>query len=334
VSGGKPLVATEAGYHSDLATTGGHHPTSERASGVYMPRLALEGFRGGIERTYVYQLADPWSEAQRVERGISIMENSFGLLRSDLSPKPSFLALRNLLRSVDSGSAPVTAPGGLRLGLEGAPADLRRLLLRSADGSFALVLWREVSVWDPLARRDLFPAPVRFEVALGQPVALAQRFDPVDSDRERGRWTNPVRIPLDLAGGPVVLRLTPPGVPVRERQRSDGPRLARTKRRQRLRRRLVVRVSCAAPCARVSARGKLVVERKRRRVFRLRTAAKAVRKGGATLRLKLPPRARRTAAKALRRGRRVRAKVTVTGWTAAGGRLGTARKTIVLRRRR
>lgn len=208
LSGSKPLVATEIGYHSDLGTTGGHLPASERAIGAYMPRLALEGFRGGVDRTYIFQLADPWSDANR-PAGLPLEEVRFGLLRSDLSPKPSFIALRNLMRVTDSGSAPVAAPGGVRLGLEGAGPDVRQMLLRSADGSYALVLWRGVSVWDPQARRDLFPAPNRLEVVLGEPMALARRFDPVTSSTEQQRWDNPRRIPVDLAGAPVVLKLTP-----------------------------------------------------------------------------------------------------------------------------
>jgi hypothetical protein len=201
-SGSKPIVATEAGYHSDLTTTSGHYGTSERAIGIYTPRLALEGFRRGIDRTYIYQLADPWSSG-------SGFENRFGLLRSDLSPKPAFLALRNLLRAVDADSAPVATPGGLRLAVSGAPADLRQLLLRSADGTYSLVLWREVSVWDRVARLDLLPTPAGVEVVFGQPVTLAQRFDPVESDGERQRWADPRRIALILGGAPVVLRLTP-----------------------------------------------------------------------------------------------------------------------------
>ena len=50
--------------------------------------------------------------------------------------------------------------GGLRIALEGAGTDVRRLLLRSADGSYALALWRDVSVWDRTAQRDLRPRPI------------------------------------------------------------------------------------------------------------------------------------------------------------------------------
>ncbi len=214
-SGGKQIVATEAGYHSDLGSTSGHYGTSERAIGIYTPRLALEGFRAGFERTYIYQLADPWTN-------VSGFENKFGLLRPDLTPKPAFLALRNLLRAVDGDSAPVAAPGGVRLGLQSAPPDLRQLLLRSADGSYALVLWREVSVWDRVAAVDLSPAPDPLEVVLGQPIVLAQRFDPVDTDAERQRWAAPARIPVAVGGAPVVVRLVPPGAGA-EGETTDGP---------------------------------------------------------------------------------------------------------------
>jgi hypothetical protein len=204
VSGSKPIVATEAGYHSDLNTTSGHYGTSERAIGIYMPRLALEGFRMGLERTYVYQLADPWTN-------VSGFENKFGLLRPDLSPKPAFLALRNLLRAVDADSAPVSDPGGLRFSLDGAQPDVRKLLLRSANGSYALVLWREVSVWDRVGKHDLFPAPEALTVDLGQPMEQAVLFKPIESSSEVDRVNAPNRIPLALDGSPVVLRLTPAG---------------------------------------------------------------------------------------------------------------------------
>ncbi len=339
ISAGKQLVATEAGYHSDLGTTSGHHPTSERAAGVYIPRLALEGFRGGVERTYIYELADVWSESERQARGVSLLENSFGLLRADLSPKPAFLGLRNLLRAAGGDSAPVPSPGALRYGLDGAPPDLRQLLLRAADGTFALVLWREVSVWDRLARQDLAPAADQLDVVLGEPLSLAQRFDPVESEAERGRWPNPTRIPVELAGAPVVLRLTPPTVQPPPPATTRTPRsarlaLKRTRKRQRLGRRVVVRVSCTL-CVRVRGRGKLVVQRgKRRRVYGLRPARKPARAGRATLSLRIRPRARRIALRTLRRGGPVRARVSVSARTQAGTTLGPARRTIVLVSRR
>jgi hypothetical protein len=335
VAGSKPLVATEVGYHNDISFTGVHRGASERASAAYTPRLVLEGFREGLVRTYLFQLADAWSPAQAQAWGIAGPSNAFGLLRWDLSRKPAFIALRNLLRAVKAGSAPVAAPGGLRYGLEGAGPDVRQLLLRAADGSYALVLWRQVSVWDRDALRDLSPAPQRLDVVFGEPLALAQRFDPVSSEAESGRWSRPRRIPVELAGAPVVLRLTPPS-PAAPAPAQPGWRLklARTKKRQRLRKHVVIKVSCTGSCASVAARGRLAVKRKRsgrRKVFKLRPAKSRLRNGRATLRLKIRWKARRAAARALRRGGRAKATVFVTARSATGAKLGTRKKRIVLR---
>jgi hypothetical protein len=210
VTGSKPLVITEVGYHTDLADTTPHRPASERAVGIYTPRILLEAFQFGIRRTFYYQMADLWSPAEADRRNYPASYNSFGLLRYDLSRKPSFLALRNLLSAVDGDSAPVASPGGLRFALEGAGSDVHRLLLRSADGSFSLVLWRDVSVWDRSAQQDLRPAPDALDVVLGEPVSLVRRFDPVASGAETQRWSDPRRIPVLLGGEPVVLKLTPP----------------------------------------------------------------------------------------------------------------------------
>lgn len=209
ISGNKPFSATEIGYHTDLTTTSGHNPASERAVALYTPRTYLEGFRLGIKRTFSYQLVDPLSEADAASRGWSKLENSFGLMRANWTPKPAFLSLRNLMRTMDVvGAQPVASPGAFKFGLEGAGADVQQLLLRSDDGSLALALWRNVSVWDRNAKVELYPAADDFEVVLGEPVSLAQRFNPVDSDAEVRRWANPRRIPVDVAGGPVVIRLT------------------------------------------------------------------------------------------------------------------------------
>jgi hypothetical protein len=337
ISGSKPLVATETGYHMYLGETGTNRPVSEQAAAVYTPRLLLEGFRGGLVRTYLFQLIDPWSQAQMVQKGLPGRENAYGLLRTDLSRKPDFVSVRNLLRTTDAGSPPVASPGGLRYGLQGAGPDVRQLLLRSADGSFRLVLWRQVSVYDQWGLHDLSPPPQHVDVVLGEPVALAQRFDPVVSDAETARTTDPTRIGVDLAGSPVVLRLIPPGVPAarEERARAGGSKvnLSRTKRRQRLGRFVVVKVSCRARCATVSGRGKLLVRRKgakRARSFSLKSRRVRVKHGKATLRLRVPVHARRAAARALRRGGRVRAKVTVTAHNRHGARVSVVKRQVAL----
>ena len=336
LSGTKPLVATETGYHNDLSFLGIHRGASEEAAAAYTPRSVLEGFTQGVERTYIFQLADPFTPAQAEARNTPGGQNAFGLLRYDLSRKPAFNALRNLLRVVDADSAPVATPGGLRLDVSGAGADVRKLLLRSADGSYSLVLWRQVSVWDRDALKPLTPAPDPVEVVLGDRIALAQRFDPVGSDAETARWSNPQRIPVTLAGTPVVLRLTPPGADAAlppKRSQEQERKQARINRRQRLRKRITVKVACAKPCASVAARARLVIKRsKRTRSFKLGHARGKPRAGVVVLHLKVPARAWRVGRKALKHGVQVRARVIVTSRSARGAKLKSAARTIALRR--
>ena len=335
VSGTKPLVATETGYHNDLSYLGVHRGASEQAAAMYTPRSVLEAFRQGVERTYIFQLIDAFSPQQEIERNTPGGQNDFGLLRWDFSRKPAFNALRNLLRVVDGDSAPVASPGGLRFGIEGAGADVRQLLLRSADGSYSLVLWRQVSVWDRAALKDLAPAPDSVDVVLGERMAAAQRFDPVITDAETARWADPRRIPVSLGGSPVVLRFTPPGPEslAQKKTTADDRKQSRAVSRRRLRKRIAIKVACVKPCASVVARGRLVAKRaKRTRSFKLGTARKRARGGVVVLHLKVPARARRVARKTLKQGGQVRARLTVTKRSARGAKLRSAKRTIALRR--
>ena len=146
MSGSKPVQATETGYHTALNWDGDHKPASEAAQAVYTPRLFLEYFRRGIVRTFSYELLDEFADPGREES-----ESNFGLLRNDLSPKPAFTALHNLI-SILADPGPSFAPGKLGYTVSGDQDDLHQLLLQKRDGSYYLALWRADSVWDNESR--------------------------------------------------------------------------------------------------------------------------------------------------------------------------------------
>lgn len=139
----RQIVVTEAGYHNALASRGGHRPVSERAEAAYVPRLFLDFFRAGIARTYLYELVDEWPDPSHTNQ-----EKNFGLLRNDFSEKPAFRTLKALLAAVRPVGQAHFRLRRLRYRIEHAPTDLRRLLLQTGPSSYALVLWRNTSVWD------------------------------------------------------------------------------------------------------------------------------------------------------------------------------------------
>ncbi len=175
-SGTKPVWATETGYHNAVNCSGcGHNPTSEKAAGVYMPRLFMENFRRGIPRTFSYELMDQWPDPERDEP-----EKNFGLVRNDGSRKPAFNALRNLLTILaDNGSA----EGKLAYSLQcpNCPEALRHVLLRKSTGDYYLVAWRESSAWNHITRTNLTSTPQDAELKLSAPPSKVEIFDPAQS---------------------------------------------------------------------------------------------------------------------------------------------------------
>ncbi len=161
---GLPSVITETGYvafpvpHHD-----GHIPESIEAA--YLPRVLLLAWNQGIHHTFLYELLDEFPDT------------GYGLLRHDLTEKPAFTAIKNLLALLKD-THPLASPGRLNFALTqagpGAPsAAPMHLLLQKGDGSFYLILWLEQSGYD--AEHNVFtpvpPQPV--QVALDRSTRLA-----------------------------------------------------------------------------------------------------------------------------------------------------------------
>jgi hypothetical protein len=73
VSQTKPLIATEAGFHTATAATNDDQPAAdERTAAVYTLRTVLEQYADGIRATYLYELLDERDDpvdSQARERG-------------------------------------------------------------------------------------------------------------------------------------------------------------------------------------------------------------------------------------------------------------------------
>jgi hypothetical protein len=198
VSGAKPVVATETGYHDALSAQSGQPGVDETTAAAYIPRLYLDYFRAGVPRTFAYELVD-----EKPDPAGRNPELHFGLLRDDWSPKPAYDALRGLLAAVGNG-APEDGRASLRYAVDGGD-DTRRLLLATGDGSLRLVLWRPDPVWDQttgtaqkLPQRDV---TVRF----GEPVKTAAV---IRRGRTVAEHSDPTRVPVELGADPVVLAIT------------------------------------------------------------------------------------------------------------------------------
>jgi hypothetical protein len=205
-AGTKPAFTTETGYHTALNYTGPEWflPATEAVQAVYMPRALLEHFRRGVARAYSYELLDEFPDPALNQR-----EWNWGLLRNDLSKKPAFDALRNLIDILkDPGSG--FTPGSLDYSLGGNVENLRQVLLRKRDGSYYLALWRATSVWDPINEVPLNPGSAPISIKFNQPVSGVELYAPNTSSAPQSSIVNPSG-PVSYEIGPRVqiLRITP-----------------------------------------------------------------------------------------------------------------------------
>lgn len=165
----KPLAATEAGCATD--TDG----TSESAHGKYIPRMFLEYFRKGLPRTYSYEFVDEFTDPND-------REARFGLLRRDLTPKPAYTALKNLLAlladPVQPGAKP-QKPGSLDFTLSVSPSgewnrtqDVHSQLFQKRNGDFYFCVWHEVANEDNSTkpRRQIAVPPLPAELIVKTPI--------------------------------------------------------------------------------------------------------------------------------------------------------------------
>jgi hypothetical protein len=131
---GKSIVTTETGYWDDPAV-GDSAPAA--IVGRYMPRLLLEQFRKGVQRTYIYELIDDPTPGVSARSG-------FGMIGADGSSKPSFRAVAGLMRVFSDRGAEVT-PQSFTYTLEGGDANLRQMAFQKRDGTMLLALWIEAA---------------------------------------------------------------------------------------------------------------------------------------------------------------------------------------------
>ena len=195
---GRPQWVTETGYHNALGALSGQPPVSERAAATYLPRLLLAAFANGVRRTIIYELLDEKPDPAGLDP-----EQHFGLVRANLSPKPAFFAIRNLLSAVRSspGSAPTPAP--IPSISSATPFD--RVVLTRGDRSRAIAIWRPVSVWNQKLRMPVNPGAVPATLVWSRPVRDVTVFRPTQSDQPTMRMASAVTLGLSLEGDVVLV---------------------------------------------------------------------------------------------------------------------------------
>jgi hypothetical protein len=158
----KPIDSTETGYGTDRAD----RTVDDTAQATYLPRLLLDQFAAGVPRTFDYELLD--------EGGAPF--GHYGIVNSDLSPKPAYIALASLIAVLRSGGRNAAAAGTLRYSIDGSDASLHHILLQKPDGGFMLALWLASSGYDSAKQQYYAPAPQPLTLTVATPLRSAALY--------------------------------------------------------------------------------------------------------------------------------------------------------------
>lgn len=195
------IIVTESGYHNAIEKYG----VGDRASAKYLPRLYLEYFNRGIKRTYLHQLLDLKPNPE--------LDNptfNYGLLRYDGSPKPAFIALKNLIRILqDDSKFSTESLQYLDYTLVDNTANINHTLLQKQDGKFYLILWQDVLSYDVPNKRDKIIASEPVKLVIQTKISKAKTYQPLYSDRSLQEFKNPQQIELEVADHLLIIELSP-----------------------------------------------------------------------------------------------------------------------------
>jgi hypothetical protein len=200
VSGDKPVWATELGYSTALNAPAGQQPVSEYAGAVYLLRELLENFQAGVQRSYVYELIDDLPDPSDAN-----VQDHYGLLRANDTPKPAFTALQNLLALVGDHAPATLTPTQVKV--TQAPHDLQQIVLQQSAHSYLVVLWRLASVWNvndrtPIAVPD---SPLTLQIPNA---TSAARADPLTTQTLTPMTLDHHQLHTTIGADPITIHIT------------------------------------------------------------------------------------------------------------------------------
>lgn len=197
--GDKPVWVTENGYWNKGVD---NLWVSEAAAGAYVPRMFMEMFRRGFERTQGYDLID-------LSEGSNQALDNYGLLRADGGRKPAFIGLANTMAVVKDASP--AASGSLTFGIvckDSCHSAIRHVLLRRSSGEYILAAWSESRVWDGVRNTDTPKSPQRADLNLAQS-SNVEIIDTATAAAPTASYTGVTKIDTTITDHLQLFRITP-----------------------------------------------------------------------------------------------------------------------------
>lgn len=207
IAPGRPIIATEGGYHTGTSVTTGNLGISQAVHAKYMPRFLCEQYQHGWVRTYIYELLN-------TAVNLGSASNNWGLFNTDGSPKPAATAVGALLGLMRDSGAPIDhATESLDFTLTGMPSSGQWLVFQKQNKTFYLLMWNEVRNWTGDNGSAINVADVSITLTINNRSLQAVRYYKVSVSGSTPTTLNPATASwgLGLPDSLMVVELEPSG---------------------------------------------------------------------------------------------------------------------------
>jgi hypothetical protein len=151
---GQEIVLTETGWNTGVGVEGANATVPEDVQAVYAARALAQAFVRGVKVSLYEALDDaPGMGANAWQEHWGHFATCPSLDASTWREKPALTKVSTLLAAC-SDPGPTYSPAPFR-GSISAPSDVRQLLLGKRNGTYQLLLWRDVDIYDPTKQKPI-----------------------------------------------------------------------------------------------------------------------------------------------------------------------------------
>lgn len=173
---GEPLWVTEYGQRTqdDDTTLTNDGAVQKVVAAKYLLRGIMEFFNRGVEKVFLYLLADDFGATNR-----------FGLLlktdKEHLVRRPAYYSVQRLISLMADPGADFK-PKPLRYNLTGNLSRINHHMFQKSDGTYYLVIWQDLVSWDKAAVSVVDIPERAIKLGLGREAASVKRWLPTIAD--------------------------------------------------------------------------------------------------------------------------------------------------------